>query len=69
MQRPQKPPEVFLHLWNKRRGIQPTNLETPEVREGAEVLNVGLQIVCEERITVGKGDRNVACVLEESAFA
>ena len=37
----QKPPEVFLHLWNKRGDVQPTSLEASEIREGTEVLDAG----------------------------
>ena len=69
LQGPQKRPEIFLHLWNERRDIQSMNHEAPEVREGAEVLDVGIQIVCGERSTPrGKGDRDVTGVLEETAF-
>ena len=40
LQRPQKCPETLSHLGNKRRDIQPTSLEVPEVPEGAKVLGV-----------------------------
>ena len=43
------------HPRNERRCVQPTNLEAPEICEGAEVLDVGFQTVCEERI-MGEGD-------------
>jgi len=48
LQGPQKRSEVFFHLWEKRDHIQSTNIEAPEVREGAKVLDVGLQVLCEE---------------------
>ena len=68
-QGPQKCPEVLLYLRDKGKRIQPTSLEAPEICEGAEVSDMGLQLVCEERNIMGKGDRKVASVLKETTFA
>jgi len=54
LQRPQKRPKVFFHLRNKRGDVQSASLRGPDVRDDTEVLDLGLQVVCEERIT-GKG--------------
>ena len=44
------------------------SLEAHEVCEGVEVLNVGVQMVCEER-NIGNNDREVTGVLKEAALA
>ena len=44
------------------------SLETPEVRDLAEVLNIWFQVVCGEG-NLWKGNRDIAGVLEETAFA
>ena len=67
-QGPQKRPEAFFHLWDKRGDIQPTGLEAPEDRKGVKVSGMESQIVCEDWV-MGKGDREVAGVLEKAAFA
>ena len=66
-QRPQKRPKIFLHLWDERRGVQPTSLEGLEVREGTKMLDVGVQAVRKEW-TTGEDDRDVTSMLEETAF-
>lgn len=68
LQGPKKRPEVSLHLWNERRDIQATSLEAPEVREGAEVLDMEVKTPCVEP-TVGMDDQDVTGVLEETTFA
>ena len=68
LQGPKERPKAFSHLRNERRNVQPTGLEAPEVRDCAELLDIGLQVVCEEGDT-WKGDRDVASVSEESALA
>ena len=61
-QGPRKRPEIFLRLWNERRGVQAKGLEGPEVREGVEV---GVQTVREE---LGKICRDMTSMLEQPAF-